>query len=103
MCIGNSSISQLAGAIAGGLRYEAKSACIVSAKSVNQTIVGLMGEIGMDISGRKIPVNKCVSWSDVTIKMGRSIGGAFAAPLFAKMQKTSVDNQMAGQLDKLGK
>ncbi|MEM0145691.1 MAG: arsenate reductase ArsC [Conexivisphaerales archaeon] len=93
VCVENAGRSQMAEAIAESLGYEAKSAGTVPAENINQTVVNVMKEIGIDINGRKpkMLTNEMINWADVTITMGCSVEEVCPAPILAKMQKKLIE------------
>jgi len=75
VCVQNAGRSQMAQALferrAGG-RHEARSAGSAPAAAVHPEVVGVMGELGVDLAGR-IPrrlEREDAEWADVVVTMG---------------------------------
>ncbi|MDG7043320.1 MAG: hypothetical protein JRM98_04295 [Nitrososphaerota archaeon] len=75
VCVENAGRSQIAEAVAKGMGYEAKSAGTMPARRVNETVVEVMKEIGMDISKNtpQLLTDEMINWADVTVTMGCSV------------------------------
>ncbi|MDG7038030.1 MAG: arsenate reductase ArsC [Nitrososphaerota archaeon] len=93
VCVENAGRSQIAEAVAKGMGYEAKSAGTMPARRVNETVVEVMKEIGMDISKNtpQLLTDEMINWADVTVTMGCSVEEVCPAPLLAKMHKKLIE------------
>lgn len=72
VCIGNAGRSQMAQAFYEQLGGEARSAGSLPAKQLDGTVVDVMREIGVDLTGRKPKgfTDEDVQWADVVVTMG---------------------------------
>jgi arsenate reductase (thioredoxin) len=72
VCIGNAGRSQMAQALYERLGGEARSAGSRPETELHQTVVEALGELQIDISGRKPkPItNEDVAWAEVVVTMG---------------------------------
>lgn len=93
VCVENAGRSQIAEAVAKGMGYEAKSAGTMPARRINETVVEVMKEIGMDISKNtpQLLTDEMINWADVTVTMGCSVEEVCPAPLLAKMHKKLIE------------
>ncbi|MDG7042316.1 MAG: arsenate reductase ArsC [Nitrososphaerota archaeon] len=93
VCVENAGRSQIAEAVAKGMGYEAKSAGTMPARRVNETVVEVMKEIGMDISKNtpQLLTDEMINWADVTVTMGCSVEEVCPAPVLAKMHKKLIE------------
>ncbi|MDG7035841.1 MAG: arsenate reductase ArsC [Nitrososphaerota archaeon] len=97
VCVENAGRSQIAEAVAKSMGYEAKSAGTMPARRVNETVVEVMKEIGMDI-GKNSPqllTDDMINWADITVTMGCSVEDVCPAPLLAKMHKKLIEWNIA--------
>lgn len=97
VCVENAGRSQIAEAVAKSMGYEAKSAGTMPARRVNETVVEVMKEIGMDI-GKNSPqllMDDMINWADITVTMGCSVEDVCPAPLLAKMHKKLIEWNIA--------
>jgi arsenate reductase len=72
VCVGNAGRSQMAEALYERLGGEARSAGSHPEPELHQAVVEALGEIDVDISGRKPKqiTNEDVEWADVVVTMG---------------------------------
>jgi len=72
VCIGNAGRSQMAQAFYERLGGEARSAGSKPAAQLHETVVESMGEIGIDLAGRRPKgfTDEDVEWADVVVTMG---------------------------------
>jgi arsenate reductase (thioredoxin) len=72
VCIGNAGRSQMAQAFYERLGGEARSAGSKPAAQLHETVVESMGEIGIDLTGRRPKgfTDEDVEWADVVVTMG---------------------------------
>jgi arsenate reductase len=72
VCIGNAGRSQMAQAFYEAIGGEARSAGSHPESQLHATVVGAMGEIGVDISARRPKgfTDDDVRWADVVVTMG---------------------------------
>ncbi|MDG7040375.1 MAG: arsenate reductase ArsC [Nitrososphaerota archaeon] len=93
VCVENAGRSQIAEAVAKGMGYEAKSAGTMPARRINETVVEVMKEIGMDISKNtpQLLTDEMINWADVTVTMGCSVEEVCPAPVLAKMHKKLIE------------
>ena len=93
VCVENAGRSQIAEAVAKGMGYEAKGAGTMPARRINETVVEVMKEIGMDISKNtpQLLTDEMINWADVTVTMGCSVEEVCPAPLLAKMHKKLIE------------
>ena len=97
VCVENAGRSQIAEAVAKSMGYEAKSAGTMPARRINETVVEVMKEIGMDI-GKNSPqllTDDMINWADITVTMGCSVEDVCPAPLLAKMHKKLIEWNIA--------
>ncbi len=88
VCVENAARSQMAEAFAKQLGVDAMSAGTLPAKEVNPTVVEVMREVGIDISGNKpkLLTMDMIKWADVVVTMGCSIEEVCPAPMLRAMK-----------------
>jgi arsenate reductase (thioredoxin) len=93
VCVENAGRSQMAEAFAKKYGLDADSAGTVPSRTVNPTVVEVMKEKGLDISGSspKLLSIEIVEKADLVITMGCSVEEVCPKPILAKMQKKIVD------------
>jgi protein-tyrosine-phosphatase len=93
VCVESAGRSQMAEAFAKMYGLDAASAGTVPSKTVNPTVVEVMQEKGLDLSGstRKVLSAAMVEKADLVITMGCSVETVCPKPILAKMQKKIVD------------
>ena len=93
VCVENAGRSQMAEAFAKVYGLDAASAGTVPSKTVNPTVVEVMQEKGLDLSGStpKVLSASMVEKADLVITMGCSVETVCPRPILAKMQKKIVD------------
>ncbi len=93
VCIENAGRSKMAEAFAKSIGLNASSAGTVPASEVNQTVVKVMEEAGIEISQSKPRYldSKMIDEADRIILMGCSVESVCPAVLLGKMKKKSED------------
>jgi arsenate reductase len=102
VCIENAGRSQMAEAFAKRLGLTASSAGTVPAKRVNATVVRVMKEKGLDISGSipKLLTVEMIGEADLVVTMGCSVEQVCPRPLVDRMRKKLMDWQLDDPKDK---
>ena len=93
VCVENAGRSQMAEAFAKKYGLDANSAGTVPSRTINPTVVEVMKEKGLDLSGSTptILTVAMVEIADLVITMGCSVEKVCPKPILAKMQKKIVD------------
>jgi len=93
VCVENAGRSQMAEAFAKKYGLDANSAGTVPSRTINPTVVEVMKEKGLDLSGSTptILTVVMVEKADLVITMGCSVETVCPKPILAKMQKKIVD------------
>ena len=93
VCVENAGRSQMAEAFAKKYGLDANSAGTVPARTINPTVVEVMKEKGLDLSGSTptILTVAMVEIADLVITMDCSVETVCPKPILAKMQKKIVD------------
>lgn len=93
VCVENTGRSQMAEAFARKLGLKAMSAGTLPSSKVNPTVVEVMKEKGLDISGNvpKMLTTEMINRASLVVTMGCSVTAVCPKPLLAQMQKKLVD------------
>src|SRR2546428_8525774 len=93
VCVENAGRSQMAEAFAKKYGLDANSAGTVPSRTINPTVVEVMKEKGLDLSGSTptILTVAMVEKTDLVITMGCSVETVCPKPILATMQKKNVD------------
>ena len=93
VCVENAGRSQMAEAFAKKYGLDANSAGTVPSRKINPTVVEVMKEKGLDLSGSTptILTVAMVEIADLVITMDCSVETVCPKPILAKMQKKIVD------------
>ncbi len=102
VCVENAGRSQMAEAFAKRRNMLAMSAGTIPATQINQAVVGVMKERGIDLSLNrpKMLTTQMVNDADLVVTMGCSVEEVCPAPLIARMQKKLVEWNIEDPKDK---